>query len=814
MRNGTHPCWAFRTSLGLILTGFLFFCEGAHGDLIVFKDGFVQQGKVRRESVSEWDPVGRDLLIIPKGFYMLDDGPRRVYFAPSYARIVEEKAPPSEERIFLKSNARFLLTSKNRSMPPILDVLEASPWDQKWEREYTYQSEIRRIKIPQHLSVLTPSFARVDATARYWWSSFYLTSEWGPDTVQKLIDSHPEFQYDDEKLDATDKLARRLRASDFFAQAGWFDHAQKQLELLLAEQPGEKKRVDALLAALDRMRAREQFEKIKQLHNAGRHQAVRRAIEAFPRKNASDEILAGLRELQDLYEENARQLKDAERYLRDLPGQASGAHAAILAEAARVIRGELHFHNIDRLEAFLSQARQAERLKQQGKKVDLGPDQLLALGVSGWLLNSPSAQPDPTFSTLLWQARELVLAYLNTPDQQARQQLLADFEKKQGKGGPTLDEIMYMIPLLPPAAPATKGEPGRPVRREVASRRFGTIHYHLELPPEYSPSRPYPVILALPRSGQDPADLLDRWKQASEEGYILAVPEWEAGISKNYQYTEREHDTVLETLRDLQQHFQVDSDRVFLFGFGEGGDMAFDVGLAYPDLFAGVLTMGGLPHFFSSACWRNGQYLPFYVVHGTRISTLKKRLRNQFDNWLRRGYPMLWIEYKGRGLEWYRGEIPYMLDWMRNKERAFPLRRLGSDGLGGPLGNEFCVMRQGPRRFYWLEGDEVDVRRINTVTHWNLSTRGATLHGRIDPNTNTIYLKPVGFGKLTVWLGSNRHGESMLDFSRPVMVRIGLGYYRRFPALKPSLSALLEDLYRRGDRQRLFLGKLELSLRR
>ena len=55
---------------------------------------------------------------------------------------------------------------------------------------------------------------------------------------------------------------------------------------------------------------------------------------------------------------------------------------------------------------------------------------------------------------------------------------------------------------------------------------------------------------------------------------------------------------VIDTLRDLRRRFQVDSDRVFLFGWEQGADAALDIGMSHPDQFAGVLfgpAFSGLP---------------------------------------------------------------------------------------------------------------------------------------------------------------------------------------------------------------------------
>src|SRR5207253_9758494 len=108
--------------------------------------------------------------------------------------------------------------------------------------------------------------------------------------------------------------------------------------------------------------------------------------------------------------------------------------------------------------------------------------------------------------------------------------------------------------------------------------------------------------------------------QAALHGYILVAPAWGGEFGQRYGYSPEEHAAVLDALWDLRRRFQVNSDRVFLLGAGDGADMAFDVGLAHPDLFAGVLPVSGSPHLFAQRYAQlggNGQHLPFYVVSGT-----------------------------------------------------------------------------------------------------------------------------------------------------------------------------------------------------
>jgi hypothetical protein len=60
---------------------------------------------------------------------------------------------------------------------------------------------------------------------------------------------------------------------------------------------------------------------------------------------------------------------------------------------------------------------------------------------------------------------------------------------------------------------------------------------------------------------------------------------------------------------------------------------------------------------------------------------------------------------------------------------------------------------------------------------------------------------------VTLWLS-----RDMIDFTKPVTIRVNGAPERTNKPIKPSLNTLLEDFYLRGDRHRLFLAKLELKL--
>jgi pimeloyl-ACP methyl ester carboxylesterase len=791
----------------------------ARADLFIFKDGFVVEGRVKRQMTLEFDQVARDAYYMPFGFYFLDDGPRRIFFCPSQIGNILEKDPPTEEKIARKDP----LPGQVRPMkfPGLWGISQTPPeWSETWSRRFVFltrnfSGQMVDVQVPQHINSLTPYWAEVQSRGKFFWGCAYLTRELGPEAVQSLLVSHPDFQ-DNKNLPAEKRASMRLRKADFFAQAGFLDFAEKELDRLLADLPEQKERIENARKTLTKLRSIERIEEIKRRHLAGQQRRVRKLLEDFSTQGVLEQQVAKVEELQHEYKEMEQLLRETARLLEKAREGVRGAENTVLRDAADVLRADLNVENVARLDAFLGQARQAERLRKAGKNPEVSAEQLLSLAVSGWLLGSASAETSVETARRLWQGREMVLSYLRTNDADKRRQLLKQHQAGSRTESASLDEVVQIIRTLPPVA-AEKTLP-----EGMAEFKADGATYAVKLPPEYRHSRPYPVLIVLHEAGEKPHEMILRWADAAaENGYILLAPEWQVGQNGKYHYSEAEHLAVINSLRDLRRRFNTDEDRVFLFGLGEGGAMAFDVGLGHPDLFAGVLPMGAAPQFHSELCWRNAQYLPFYVVYGSQGPDHEK-LKDLFNNWvILRPYSQLWIDYKGRGVEWYGGEVPNMFDWMRNQRRgshgpdhAFPLRKLGSSGRGGQFGNEFCTLRRCDNHFYWLSSD--DIRNTRDLDNWRSPrrTQPAALDAHIDAENNKIYVNTSGIGQVTIWLSRNSKGEDAIDFDKPVTVQHGLTLARPWVNRKvtPSLEVLLEDIAQRGDRQQLFLAKIPISL--
>jgi predicted esterase len=789
--------------------------EGREATLL-FKDGFHISGKVIEKNDFLLDPASGQMFRIPAvgGFMHVDDEVRRIIFSPS--QVLE----PIPKKLWpdLIQLSKYRPTSAANKVLPTWEVQRVGNWNAKWERVYSMLTfgGTRQLDMDQRITLFTPRHFRVDAL-KYEWALFYMTRELDPDVVRHLL-----YQYYNDKKDIKepDKL---LSIARFLHQGGWLDPADRELERILQNHPEAKESALALRDTLKQQRTQLLAEDIERGHKIGQHQEVQDKLANFFKKDlgkwVKEENLLALQDLKNKYEANNEKIKQVTAYLKELPRKVPSTSQAFWTQATDTILEEINHDSFSRLETFLAYARQYLNEVQENRKPTQSVEEVLALAITGWHLGDNAAEPDVKIAQQIWRARRTLLELQKTPQFTKRTELAQSLALEKELAPDLLGRI---IRQLPPANPFPLDKAGETstVNYDLVDGNAGS--YLVHLPPDYHPLRPYPVLILLHGAREKPAALVDRFtEQAAQHGFILVAPLWGSGFQATYNYTAREHALVLDCLRDVRQRFQIDSDRVFLFGWEQGAEMAYDVGLSHPDQFAGVLPMCGAPQFFAVRYWSNAQYLPFYVVEGDKHGACPKMHRFLFKDWIRNHYPSLYVEYKGRMSEWYDAEVPIVFEWMKNKKRAHPTKQLGRYHTGGGTGEEFKTSRTTDNRFYWLSFDGIHDRHVNDARSWSNLIPPATVQATIaignelvvkgggevkDKIWSQINVRTTGIRNLSIWLSPN-----MIDFTKPVLVRLNgqnLGLPRLIP---PNVPLMLEEFYQTGDRQRLYWARIDLK---
>ena len=327
------------------------------------------------------------------------------------------------------------------------------------------------------------------------------------------------------------------------------------------------------------------------------------------------------------------------------------------------------------------------------------PENKLALAISGWLLGAGEAIEDLPRALSIVDLRDLVRHYLQETDRVRRD---ADLKKIMASEAITPKFIAGLAAhMTPPIETPPQQTPGLYELSVGPNNGDPAVTYLVQLPPEYDPHSSYPCIVTLHGGGSNPKQQIDWWNiQAARHGYIVIAPAWTKPHQGQYEGTSREHDAVLSTLRHACRRFAIDTDRVFLSGHSIGGNAAWEIGLAHPDLWAGVIPIVPSANKIVQQYKKNAE-------HGAALLCLRRTgwrqngekragIRSRTCKSAAPRIDCTVVEYEGRGHEHFSDEILRLFDWMGRKQRNFFPKQF--DAVTQPAVRQFFLVA-GAARF-------------------------------------------------------------------------------------------------------------------
>lgn len=827
-------------------------------DAVIMADGFVIQGRWFKETELVIDGPGRPIRVAKaNGFDVIDDGPKFIVFsthAQKGGKLEKDLARPD-----FASYKRAIGNPRN-PLPNDADrINKITPFDADWKRTTEFHIAGGGYEIVrQQILHLDPYFMMI-ASSTHFWRIAYHTAERDVKEIRQLLSTHPDLKDPAGKVDPS----RRLNIISFLKEVGthdptrrsvnWYLAAREEMDKLKKDLPGDwdkdsTERFEKLGKELDQAESKWAVDELEAAVESGRYDFATRLLSGFTPKGLNDKdtirlanVKAQVETVRPKYETTVRLLENIVREVGGTidpsPFAAVGGPAIApmvprknvppgnqaLADAGSAILSELHPDSARRIELFLAVAQQAEKDALAGKPATKKPEDMLALAVTGWLRGKNGAEPNPEAAVKCWLTRQMALGYLRESIGNNRKEKLDAYLKSGKPFGP--EELAQIITLLPPPfAEDPRNPTGKKIPKEetggvegITLRNTGPLpgtasgfDYVLRLPPEYHHGRSYPVILALTSPGAPAEEMVGALAEyADRHGYIVAAPQWAGSAFKlqPYDYSGKDHVAATSVLRDLMRRYQVDPDKVFLLGLGEGANFAIDLSMAHPDLFAGQIAMNPNPptNIFMEY-WRNIQKVPTYVVIGELSGTFSN-LRRVYEKWVTRGFPAIMTVYKGRQAEWYRVELPRIFDWMGRKTRARGTATLRLNQTGF---EPWQVVREADDRYYWVGVGEGGLRNPNMIAKWTegKSVTPAQFRADIGRNGTITIDQAIGIRKFVIWLE-----RDLIDWSKPVNVSVNGQRPINFrpKVLTPDLGLMFEELYRTGDRKMLFMGKLEVE---
>ncbi len=753
----------------------------ARAEVVTLKNGMQLQGALTRVQSLNQNPLlefkGGGNVDVSK-IVLVDDNLRRTFVSSNNVRTggLAAETDISEAKIRIPKR----VAQVSRRIAAVGPIIEITPFDEFGNRTFSMLGPDGRIDVVQGITEVTPLYTKVEGLlikSAYEWDMRINTASIPRDILTKIL------------LRAIDQTNpdERLQVVKLYIQAERYRDALVELDRVMQDFPALKD-LEKERTRLHQLVATDLIREIEFRRDAGQHRLAYALLKNFDGKDVAGELLIKVGDLVGEYEKT---FERAETVLKQLDGHvkelADHRQAEQIAAIAQEIQAELNINNMERLADYM-------RLVDDEK---LKADQKFALAASGWLLGSGAGIENLVDALSLVQVRAVVRDYLRSENEIEREEILRRLGELEGSSPANLAKIIAtMKPPIDTQIP-TEGVPGL---LELVIPGIGEepeFKYYVQVPREYDPSRRYPCIVTMHGAGSSPLDQIDWWAgpydqgrdtrvgQATRRGYFVIAPAWAQSNQTKYQYSLREHAAVLGALRDACRRFSIDTDRVFLSGYSMGGDAAWDIGLAHPDLWAGVLPVVATADKYVSRYSENAKGLPMYFVAGQLDSNKIADNAMDLDRYLERaGYDVMYVEYKGRGHEHFHDEILRMFDWMGRYRRDF-------------VRKEFvCTsMRPWDQFFWWVELDGFPDRFVVLPTNWpQPKAKDAETDAKITQG-NTIRITTPATG-VTVWLS-----PELVDFSAK------LSYKNDRIDVTPSTEVLLEDVRTRGDRQHPFWAK-------
>ena len=559
--------------------------QSAPASAIVLKDGRRLEGNIAQITGMADNPQGpkNDAALIT----LVDDNLRRI-FIPTYRVLRIDEADSGEVKEKINISQPKVRRESGSRVSHVGQLVNVTPFDKFGRRTVRMITDKGPFDVVQGITVLTPLWTKVEAMASdgrpsVVWEMRIATSSIPRETLHDILAS-----YIDHK-----KLEQRLRIPRLLLQAERYQDAQKELEAILVDFP-QAKELAAMVQALRQLYARSIVKEIEVRRKAGQHVLAYNMLQSFPAEGVAGEILQQVRDMLDEYAEMQKKVKQLHSELTEHIGAIKDTETRRQCEAVfKEMNEELNINTFDRMAAYM-----------QLQGTGFSPEQNVALAISGWLLGSDHSDPNLQVALSLVKIRDLVSEYLNQPVKLERNQM---FDRIRSQEGASVAQVAQLIAHMKPpidTPPPSPSEPGfYNLRIPVGIDNEPDVTYYVQLPPEYDPHRALSDDRDAQRANRarrsdrstgGPAPWTNkrhRLGQATRLGYIVIAVDWMKDGQSEYEYSAREHAAVLGSLRDACRRFSIDTDRVFLTGHSIGGDAAWDIGLAHPDLWAGVIPI-------------------------------------------------------------------------------------------------------------------------------------------------------------------------------------------------------------------------------
>lgn len=116
-------------------------------------------------------------------------------------------------------------------------------------------------------------------------------------------------------------------------------------------------------------------------------------------------------------------------------------------------------------------------------------------------------------------------------------------------------------------------------------------------PEDYDTTKQYPLFIGLHGYGGSPTHFArSTARMLAEQGYICAIPYGNVvhGLTSfSWAKMIECEEVILKFIKEIESQYSIDTSRIILLGYSQGGSRAFSIGLRNPDVFKGIIAVAG-----------------------------------------------------------------------------------------------------------------------------------------------------------------------------------------------------------------------------
>ncbi|MFH1227783.1 MAG: hypothetical protein V1701_07760 [Planctomycetota bacterium] len=316
------------------------------------------------------------------------------------------------------------------------------------------------------------------------------------------------------------------------------------------------------------------------------------------------------------------------------------------------------------------------------------------------------------------------------------------------------------------------------ITKRTVDIKLGQRSYALFVPASYVPAKSWPLIISFHGAGGNGEGVYN-WIWSAHSGKwngFIACP---SGEPPGSQWFPEQEEFIMAVYKDVSKNFNINTNRVYLDGFSNGGNGVWFYGISFPWLFGAICPRSGACS--TSDALKNLLNVGTYITHGDQDSIIPCTYDRQAAQKLKElGYEVFYLEVPGGDHSPFNDETPNIMEYFNKHPR-------------NPWAEKviFSSHKANPTRVYWIEVTKASGR--------------FSLEGEVQAG-NKIVITYQGTEEIIVNLS-----DALVDMEKPVQIMLNEKKVHN-EIVPRSLEALVTDLRQNRDINAAACARLKFSV--